>query len=150
MITLARIELLKLRTAPAAWVALALTAFLTVASVCSSILLAGMEGSPEVGTVGNMSKVLATGVISSNVMLVLGIMISAGEDRHRTILATYLAEPRRGRVLLAKLGTAGALGLLYGAVTFAMTMAVAVPMYASQGIHDFPVSIAALWLGTSC
>ena len=46
MITLMRIELLKLRTAPAAWVALALTALLTVASVFSSVLLAGVQGAP--------------------------------------------------------------------------------------------------------
>ena len=149
MTTLVRIELLKLRTTPAAWVALGLTAVLTVASVFSSILLAGIQGAPAVGTVGNMSKVFATGVVSSNVMLVLGIMISAGEDRHRTILSTYLAEPRRGRVLLAKLVTAGGLGLVYGALTFGLTVAVAVPVYATQGVHAYPVSIPVLWLGTT-
>jgi ABC-2 type transport system permease protein len=149
MITLIRIELLKLHPAHAGWVALGLTALLTVASVFSSVLLAGVQGTPAVGTVANMSKVFATGVVSSNVMLVLGIMIAAGEDRHRTILATYLAEPRRGRVLLAKLATAGGLGLVYGALTFALTVAVAVPLYATQGVHDYPVSISALWLGTT-
>jgi ABC-2 type transport system permease protein len=149
MITLIRIELLKLRTAPAAWVAFALTAVLTVASVFSSVLLAGVQGTPAVGTVANMSKVFATGVVSSNVMLVLGIMIAAGEDRHRTILATYLAEPRRGRILLAKLATSGGLGLVYEALTFGLTLAVALPLYAARGVHDYPVSVAALWLGTT-
>jgi hypothetical protein len=52
-------------------------------------------------------------------------------------------------VLLAKLGTAAAVGLAYGALTFALTLSVAVPVYASQGVHQFPVSITALWLGTS-
>ncbi len=149
MTTLLRIEVLKLRTAPAAWVALALTTLLTVASVFSSILLAGVQGAPDVGTVANMSKVFATGVVSSNVMLVLGIMIAAGEDRHRTIIATYLAEPRRARILLAKLVTAGLLGLLLGAITFGMTVAVAVPVYAVRGVHTYPVSLTALWWGTT-
>lgn len=149
MITLARIELLKLRTTPALWVALAMTGFLVVASVCSSVLLAGVQGAPEVGTVSNMGKVFATGVVSSNVMLVLGIMIAAGEDRHRTMLATFLAEPRRGRVLIAKLGTGAAVGLLAGALTFGLTVAVAVPLYASRGIHHYPVSLGELWLGTT-
>jgi ABC-2 type transport system permease protein len=149
MTALLRIELLKLRTAPAAWVALVLTALLTVTSVFSSVLLAGVQGAPAVGTVGNMSKVFATGVVSAHVMLVLGIMMAAGEDRHRTILATYLGEPRRGRVLVAKLVTAGGLGLLYGALTFALTLAVAAPLYATKGVHDYPVSIGALWLGTT-
>ena len=62
MITLIRIELLKLRTAPAAWGALGLTVLLTVASVFSSVLLAGVQGSPALGTVADMSKVFATGV----------------------------------------------------------------------------------------
>lgn len=149
MTTLIRIELLKLRTTPAGWVALALTALLTVASVFSSVLPAGVQGTPDVGTVANMSKVFATGVVSANVMLVLGIMIAAGEDRHRTILATYLGEPRRGRVLVAKLATAGGVGLVYGALTFGLTVAVAVPLYATQGVHTYPVSLAALWLGTT-
>jgi ABC-2 type transport system permease protein len=149
MTALIRIELLKLRTAPAAWVALALTALLTVASVVSSVLLAGVSGSPDAGSVANMSKVFATGVVSSNVMLVLGIMITAGEDRHRTMIATYLAEPRRSRVLAAKLITAGSLGLVYGAATFGLTLAVAAPLYAAKDVHHYPVSLAALWLGTT-
>ena len=149
MTALIRIELLKLRTTPAVWVAFGFTACITVASVFSSILLAGQQGAPAVGTVGNLSKVFATGVVSSNVMLVLGIMITAGEDRHRTMLATFLAEPRRARVLLAKLSTAAGVGLAYGALTFALTLAVAVPVYATQGVHQFPVSITALWLGTT-
>jgi hypothetical protein len=149
MNTLIRIELLKLRTTPAIWVALGFTVLITVASVLSSILLAGQQGAPPVGSVGNLSKVFATGVVSSNVMLVLGILLTAGEDRHRTMLATFLAEPRRARVLLAKLLTAGALGLVYGAATFGLTEAVALPLYATRGVHDYAVSLQALWLGTT-
>lgn len=149
MIILVRIELLKLRTTPTPWVAAALTALLTVSSVLSSILLAGSHGAPAAGSVENLSKVFATGVVSSSVLLVVGIMISAGEERHRTIVATYLAEPRRGRVLLAKLGTALLVGQLWGALTFGLTVVVALPVYDARGIHDLPVSLAALWLGTT-
>ena len=39
--------------------------------------------------------------------------------------------------------------LVYGALTFALTVAVAVPLYAAKGVHDYPVSISALWLGTT-
>jgi ABC-2 type transport system permease protein len=124
---LVRIELLKLQTTPAAWVTLAGTALLTVVSVFATILLAGQPGTEPLGSVANVSKVLAVAAVTATVMLVLGIMVSAGEDRHRTSLSTYLAEPRRGRVLVAKMLTAGGLGAVGGAATFALALAVAGP-----------------------
>ena len=59
MMTLVRIELLKLRTTPAAYAALALAFFLTLASVLTTILLAGQPGTSPVGSVDNVSHVLA-------------------------------------------------------------------------------------------
>jgi ABC-type transport system involved in multi-copper enzyme maturation permease subunit len=149
MITLVRIELLKLRTTPALWATLAVTLGLTVTSVFSSILLAGQPGSAPLGSHENASKVLAVGALTSSVMLVLGILMASGEDRHRTHLSTYLAEPRRSRVLLAKLAAAGGIGALGGAGTFGLTLAVALPLYAARGVHGLPVHIAALWAGTT-
>lgn len=49
-------------------------------------------------------------------MFILGVLVVAGEYRQRTILPMFLAEPRRGRVVLAKLITTGALGALVYAV----------------------------------
>jgi ABC-2 type transport system permease protein len=148
MISLVRVELLKLRTTPAVYVTLALTALLTVISVLTTILLAGRQGTAALGSTENVAKVLAIGALTSTVMLVLGILIMAGEDRHRTILGAYLGEPRRGRVLLAKLITAGAVGAVGGAVSFGLALAVAVPLYSAKGVHHLPVHIASLWLGT--
>jgi ABC-2 type transport system permease protein len=149
MIRLIRIELLKLHTTPAAWISLVLTLTLTVISVFTTVLLAGRPGTPPLGSIANVSKVLAVGALTSIVMVILGIMISASEDRHRTSLSTYLAEPRRGRVLIAKMLTAGGLGALGGAATFALALTVAIPVYASKGVHHLPVDIGALWLGTT-
>jgi ABC-2 type transport system permease protein len=149
MTRLIRIELLKLRTTPAAWVALTLTSVLTVVSVFSTVLLAGRPGTAPLGSVENVSQVLAVAVVSSTVMLVLGIMISAAEDRYRTSLSTFLAEPRRARVLLAKMITAAGIGTVAGAATFGLALAVAVPLYADRGVHHLPVDVGALWLGTT-
>ena len=149
MTTLIRIELMKLRTTPAAFVALALAFFLTCASVLTTILLAGQPGTTPVGSVDNVSHVLAIGVVTSFSMLILGVMLSAGEDRHRTSLGTYLAEPRRGRVLLAKLVTAALTGALGGAVIFGLDLAIALPLYAARGVNHLPVDVASLWIGTT-
>jgi ABC-2 type transport system permease protein len=149
MISLVRIELLKLRTTPAVFVALALAFFLTFASVLTTILLAGRPGTAPLGSVENVSQVLSIGVVTSFSMLILGVMLSAGEDRHRTSLSTYLAEPRRGRVLLAKLVTAALAGALGGAVIFGLDLAIALPVYAAKGVHHLPVDIASLWTGTT-
>jgi hypothetical protein len=149
MTTLVRIELLKLRTTPAAFVALALAFFLTCASVLTTILLAGQPGTAPVGSVDNASHVLAIGVVTSFSMLILGVMLSAGEDRHRTGLGTYLAEPRRGRVLVAKLVTAALVGALGGAVIFGLDLAIALPLYAARGVHHLPVNVTSLWIGTT-
>jgi ABC-2 type transport system permease protein len=149
MTHLVRIELLKMRTTPAAFVALGLAFLLTVTSVLTTILLAGQPGTAPLGSVENVSHVLAIGVVTSFSMLVLGVMVSAGEDRHRTSLGTYLGEPRRGRVLLAKLITTGLVGALGGAAVFGLDLAIALPLYAAEGVHQLPVDVAALWTGTT-
>lgn len=149
MTTLIRIELMKLRTTPAAFVALALAFFLASASVLTTILLAGQPGTTPVGSVDNVSHVLAIGVVTSFSMLILGVMLSAGEDRHRTSLGTYLAEPRRGRVLVAKLVTAALTGALGGAAIFGLDLAIALPLYAARGVNHLPVDVASLWIGTT-
>lgn len=46
--------------------------------------------------------------------LVIGALSVSGEFRHQTITPTFLAEPRRGVVLLAKLVVGLALGVMYG------------------------------------
>jgi ABC-2 type transport system permease protein len=49
--------------------------------------------------------------------LVLGVLIITGEYRHKTVTPTFLAEPRRGRVVIAKLGVAFGGGVALGVLT---------------------------------
>ena len=128
---------------------MAIALFLTVSSVLTTILLAGRPGTAPLGSVANASHVLAIGVVTSFSMLILGVMISAGEDRHRTSLSTYLAEPRRGRVLVAKLFTSALVGALGGAALFGLDLAIALPVYAAKGVHHLPVDVVSLWTGTT-
>jgi ABC-2 type transport system permease protein len=149
MITLARIELRKLLTTPAAYVSLAITVVLTALSVGVGVMLAGVSGSPPLGSPANVDKTLSVAALSSMVMLVMGILAMAGEFRHRTIIATYLAEPRRARVLVAKVGVLGAVGTVFGAVTFGLGYGLAVALYAFRGVHHLDVDLTRAWLGAA-
>ena len=52
-------------------------------------------------------------------MAVIGILIVTNEYRHGTIMTTFLAEPHRIRVLLAKLSAAGIVGLVFAVAALA-------------------------------
>ena len=122
---LVRIEFLKLRTTPAIWITLVLTALLSAVPAAVTILFAGHGENPPLDSVETIASVFAVGAFTSVAMLVMGILIAAGEDRHRTNLATFLGEPRRERVLAAKLLAAGVLGAAVGAFAFGLAAAVA-------------------------
>ena len=146
---LARVELLKLATTRALPVSLAIAVGLTVTSVISNIALAGQKGMAPLGTVDNVNKVLSIAALTTMVALALGIFSIAGEYRFRTIVTSFLGEPRRERVLMAKLVVVAALGAVVGAVCFGLALAVAVPMYAAKGVHDLGVNVPQLWLGAT-
>jgi ABC-2 type transport system permease protein len=65
---------------------------------------------------------------------------TAGEFRHRTAAATFLAEPRRARVITAKLIVCLLAGAAYALACVAVSLAVAPPWLAARAT---PVSLAA-------
>ena len=73
----------------------------------------------------------STGYIFS---LVVGIIFMTTEFRHFTSRPTFLTEPRRGRVITAKLMMGAALGILYGLVCSAVATAITIPWYSAKGI----------------
>ncbi len=107
-------ELLKLRTVWSTWLILGITgaliALLTTVIAFAprrhdrgGVILAA-RGSPHW-----FDSVFSILTVSLDLALVLGILSVTGEYRHKTITPTYLAEPRRERVVGAKL-LASALG----------------------------------------
>lgn len=72
--------------------------------------LPGLDTVEGVGIVVGMSGLLLF------VPALIGTIAVTSEYRHRTIGTTFLAVPRRGRVLVAKLGVYAMLGLAYGLV----------------------------------
>ncbi len=59
----------------------------------------------------------------------------AGEFRHRTAAATFLATPRRAQVIAAKLVTYLLAGAGYALACCAVSAALALPWLAARGIH---------------
>jgi ABC-2 type transport system permease protein len=147
-VALVRIEWFKLRTTPALAVSFACTLGLVMVAAATNVFLAGQQGLADLGTPDNVGKVFAVGAVTSTVMLVIGIVIGAGEHRDRTMVGTLLAEPRRGRIVAAKLVTSGAVGAAVGASVFASTYAVAVALFAIRGVHTLPIDVTGLALGT--
>jgi ABC-2 type transport system permease protein len=78
------------------------------------------------------------------VVLVAGILLSAGEYRHGTAADTFLTTPRRQRVVAAKLAVGAVLGLAVGLLTAAAAVAVAVPLYAANDA-TFPLGDGEVW-----
>jgi ABC-2 type transport system permease protein len=74
------------------------------------------------------------------VAAILAAAGTAGEFRHRTAAATFLAEPRRVRVITAKLIVYLLAGAAYALACVAVSLAVALPWLAARGT---PVSLAA-------
>lgn len=66
--------------------------------------------------------------------LVVGALMMTGEFRHQTITPTLLAEPRRGRILIAKLIVAAAVGAAYGVAGTLGGVLGAVPVLALQDV----------------
>lgn len=64
---------------------------------------------------------------------VVGIISIAGEYRHRTVTATYLAVPHRGTVITAKLLVLFGYGIALGVVVMSVCTAIVAPWLAQRG-----------------
>jgi ABC-2 type transport system permease protein len=103
-------EWLRLRTTRAAWLLLAAAQVIIVVGVSGLML----RGDDLADPVTQQRAVAHLGLVSL-FTVVLGITAVAGEYRHHTISDTYLAAPRRDRIVAAKFVVHTAAGVVFGA-----------------------------------
>lgn len=127
MIDLIAGEFLKLRTTRTFWYlclgALALTALFTVAELATE----------TPATEDDARSFLSTINIGGLLLLVLGIVSSAGEYRHGTITSTFLVAPDRRRVVVAKLLAIAITGILVTIASTLLMLAIGLPWLSADG-----------------
>ena len=121
-------EWLKLRTTRAPWLLLAASLVVIVAGVSGA-----MAGSPDLDDPATVAAAMGHVGLVSLFTLVLGVLAVAGEHRHGTATDTYLSEPRRSRVLAAKLVVTTLAGAALGVAAAVAGLAATAAWYAAQG-----------------
>lgn len=120
-------EFLKLRTTRSFWwvagLALAFPVLITIANLSSETIASESDAHSLISDIG----------ISGLLMLVLGVVGSAGEYRHGTITSTFLVEPDRRRVVLAKMIGYGLVGLAVALLSAVLVLAIAIPWLSGDG-----------------
>ncbi len=77
--------------------------------------------------------------------LILGVLSATAEVRYQTLTPTFLAVPRRGRVLAAKLVVIALAGAVFGVVGLIGSMGLGAPIMALQGVDPL-LGEADTWL----
>jgi ABC-2 type transport system permease protein len=143
MIDLVAAEWLKLRTTRLLYGMIPATVALSVAAVSGAVLSADSVAELEsTGGIRDALSVTGTGAI---LVLVVGILISAGEYRHGTAADTFLTTPRRDRVVAAKLTLGAGVGLAVGVLTSLACLGMASLLYSLEGA-TFPLGDGEVWL----
>ena len=104
-------------------------------------LLIGFSDDPDtmtapLATAAGQQTLFAVAAGGANTLVaVLAAIGITGEFRHRTATATFLATPRRGSVVAAKLATYAAVGAAYAVACLLVVTLIAVPWLTIKGIE---------------
>ena len=131
-------ELLKLRSTRCAWIPLAAALAAAVLAVVASTSAAGHGGNPPLSPVALPDLLRASGgQLVDGAVLLAWIVLSAGEFRHRTSVTTFLGQPRRLRVVSAKLAAAALTGVAVGLLAETFSAATSA---ATLSAHHVPLA----------
>lgn len=111
--------------------AMALAALGVVAQIASNGVRGGVQLPLSNATV---QKSIAASASSAYLFsIVVGIILITTEFRHFTSRPTFLIEPRRGFVIVAKMLVAAVVGIIYGIVCALLTAAIMIPWLGAKG-----------------
>lgn len=130
MSALVSAEFLKLRTTRA-WIG-----YLLAGVALTAIAAAATVGTAEDARLGSTElsrEILSAASFSTVLAFVIGIVAVTMEWRHGTVTRTFLGEPRRERVLVAKELFILLLGAALAVLAIALVLAIAVPWLAVDG-----------------
>lgn len=136
---LIRGEFRKLTTIRGPWLLLAGGPLIVIAGVTGLVVSGG-----DVHDRSVQNAALAHVGLAGLLTLIFGILAEAGEYRHRTITDTYLTEPDRSRVLVAKLVVYAGLGAVTGLVSAGVAVATTAIWWSVKG-GTLALSTGAAW-----
>ncbi|MBI5946600.1 MAG: ABC transporter permease [Chloroflexi bacterium] len=137
-------EFLKLRTTSTAWALLGATLVITAVAVAAAVIVASDNTNMDLESARGVRTVLHVSASGAIFVLILGIIISAGEHRQGTAIDTFLTTPARWRVIATKLATGALTGVLFGGLSVGVAVAVASHTYGLKG-YSFSLDSAMAW-----
>ena len=128
-------EMRRLRATRSTTISLLAVLVFTALIAVATVLLAGHQENGPLTAHTLDDAVRAPAKVLGFVLLLIGVLAAAGEHRHHTIVPTLLAEPRRRRVVAAKVAALAGLGAVVALAVAALVAAVSGPLLAA---HDAP------------
>jgi len=134
MTNLIRAEFRKLRSTRS-WMLLLVLALVYCLAITVAFTLLGSRGkdTPDLTTAAGLSSVYSWVSQAYVFTLILGVLGITTEYRHKTITATLLAVPRRGRMIVAKLLTYLIVGFGFAVVIVGVTFGAAALILTVRG-----------------
>ncbi|MGH9133719.1 MAG: hypothetical protein ACRDZZ_07265 [Ilumatobacteraceae bacterium] len=143
MTNLVAAEWLKLRTTRLLHGLIPAAAAISIAAVSGSVLAADRSDIVLTSSEG-VRRVLPVTGTGALLVLIAGILITAGEYRHGTAADTFLTTPRRERVVAAKLIVGAGVGAATGVLMSAAAIGAAAGVYQLKGAA-LPFGDGELW-----
>ena len=133
---LIRAELFKMRTTRTFYAMSVAALALAPISVATTILTAGSAGSDTaLTTTRTLRAAMSAASSGSPFVLVLGILVMAGESHHKTLTSTLLVTPNRSAVVAAKLIATTLVAFALAVAAAVLTVAVAMPWLNAKHAH---------------